>query len=98
MHKKITPTKPNVHIISQFPHCDSRILHAPGECEYCDHNPVWQELRAAWGIAFTGYEPDGTELPDPATHARGAKSVNSWIGNVPHPTRQDIPLIERFGK
>lgn len=43
--------------MTRFPHCDSRILHAPGECEYCDEVPEWQELRKAWGIAFTGRVP-----------------------------------------
>lgn len=43
--------------LPRFPHCDQRILHAPGECEYCDANPQWQELRKAWGIAFTGHTP-----------------------------------------
>lgn len=43
--------------IDQFPHCDQRILHAPGECEYCDGHPQWQAIRQAWGIAFTGHVP-----------------------------------------
>jgi len=43
--------------ITQFPHCDQRILHAPGECEFCDRHPGWQQLRQAWGIAFTGHPP-----------------------------------------
>lgn len=77
------------HLIGQFPHCDQRILHAPGECEYCDNHQEWQELRVAWGIAFTGYEPDTEkkELPDPATHARGSKSLNAWGGNVVRPIK-----------
>ncbi len=58
----------------QAPHCDQRILHAPGECRYCDKHPEWQELRFLWGIAFTGYEPEGTELPCPADHARPGKA------------------------
>lgn len=41
----------------RFPHCDQRILHSPGECEFCDMNPEWQQLRKAWGIAFTGHVP-----------------------------------------
>ena len=41
----------------QFPHCDSRILHRPSECEFCDQHPEWQALRKAWGIAFTGHVP-----------------------------------------
>lgn len=49
--------------IAQFPHCDSRVLHAPGECRYCDAHPEWQELRKAWGIAFTGKTPVGIARP-----------------------------------
>jgi len=45
----------------QFPHCDPRILHAPGECEFCDDRPEWQQLRTGWGIAFTGRQPKGLE-------------------------------------
>ena len=44
-------------MINQFPHCDQRVLHAPGECKYCDLHPEWQELRKSWGIAFTGQAP-----------------------------------------
>jgi hypothetical protein len=68
-------------IIDQFPHCDRRVLHAPGECEFCDVHSNWQALRMAWGIAFTNYEPEGNELPCPANHARG-DAVNKWHGNV----------------
>lgn len=81
MHRKQTPDVSFVaHLIGQFPHCDQRILHAPGECEYCDKHPEWQALRHAWGIAFTGYEPDGKELPCPAMHAR-PEHFQAWIGN-----------------
>lgn len=38
--------------VIQYPHCDPRILHAPGTCEYCDQSGL-QEVREAWGIAFT---------------------------------------------
>lgn len=67
--------------ISQFPHCDSRVLHAPGECKYCDEHPDWQALRISWGIAFTGYEPDKGELPCPAWYARG-ENCQKWSGNI----------------
>lgn len=81
----IKKTKPNVldvmlHI-KIFPHCDPRILHAPGECEFCDKHSDWQALRQIWGITFTGYEPEGKELPDPATHIRGFDNANAWCGN-----------------
>lgn len=82
MFRKIIP-KEVTHRIEQFPHCDQRILHAPGECEYCDHHAEWQALRVAWGIAFTGYEPEGLELPCPATKARGESILNKWPGNIP---------------
>ncbi len=68
----------------QYPHCDQRVLHAPGECEFCDAHPQWQQLRIDWSICFTGYEPEGTELPDPATYARG-DTLNKWHGNVAKP-------------
>jgi hypothetical protein len=67
-------------IIRQFPHCDQRILHAPMECRYCDEHSEWQALRAAWGIAFTGWEPEDTELPCPADYARG-ETHKLWPGN-----------------
>lgn len=71
-------------IIRQFPHCDQRILHAPGECEYCDKHSDWQALRVSWGIAFTGWTPEGNELPCPADHSRG-DIHKKWYGNTAHP-------------
>lgn len=65
-----TPTS-----IGQFPHCDQRILHAPGECEYCDGRPDWQAVRQAWGIAFTGHAPRGL-LPE-----CGAKGSYGYYGD-----------------
>lgn len=82
MFKRIKPAEANYQI-GQFPHCDQRVLHAPGECEYCDKHPEWQALRAAWGIVFTGYEPEVNELPCPATKVRPLSTINEWIGNVP---------------
>lgn len=83
MFKKIEPQKFNWvwkdHI--QFPHCDPRVLHAPNECEFCDKHKLLQYLRQMWGIAFTGYTPEGTELPCPADNARGDKH-KQWFGNV----------------
>lgn len=84
-------------IISQFPHCDQRVLHAPGECEYCDRHPEWQELRKYWGIAFTGKTPElkgqqQMELPCPADFNRGSAHTH-WGGNVPRPPG-DSPNME----
>lgn len=83
MFKKILPNVVDVHRLGVIPHCDQRILHAPGECDHCDKHPDWQALRQLWGIAFTGYQPEGKELPDPATAARGIECVNTWTGNQP---------------
>lgn len=90
MFKRVQPDDTVKHYIGQFPHCDQRILHAPGECEYCDNHAEWQALRLAWGVAFTGYEPDESkhELPCPADHARGDKH-KLWGGNIARP-KQDV--------
>jgi hypothetical protein len=71
--------------IGTVPHCDPRILHAPGECEFCDQRAELQALRRVWGIAFTGHAPvkrgDGAmELPCPADAARG-DTHQKWGGN-----------------
>lgn len=81
-------------IIQQFPHCDTRVLHAPGECEYCDRRPEWQELRNSWGIAFTGHAPDGNWIrtPCPADAARPPDSDSDhrrWGGNRPTGSLRD---------
>jgi hypothetical protein len=86
MFKKTTPTKIDVVFKApQFPHCDPRILHAPGECEFCDGHKEWQVLRQMWSIAFTGYTPEEMELPCPADYARG-DNHKQWIGNVAKPS------------
>lgn len=75
-----------------FPHCDSAVLHAPGECEYCDRHPDWQALRLVWGIAFTGHAPTdvdptyaqaGRQLPCPSDARRGIGQAHTWGGNRP---------------
>src|SRR5271165_4500662 len=86
MYKRLEPAKMVQEQI--YPHCDARILHAPGECQYCDMKPDWQILRQRWSIAFTGYTPEGTELPCPADYARGDTHKN-WNGNVAHQPIQE---------
>lgn len=67
--------------IKQFPHCDSRVLHAPGECKYCDEHPEWQELREVWDINFTG-KNDPDKMICPAERHRSIDVINRWHGNV----------------
>jgi len=80
MHKTVAALT-LAHPQLRFPHCDQRILHAPTECSYCDAYPERQALRQAWGICFTGYEPDGKELPCPADFARPGGLCEQWSGN-----------------
>jgi hypothetical protein len=70
---------------AMMPHCDQRILHAPGECEYCDAYPDWQALRQFWGIAFTGHPAgeNGAVVPCPADTARPPETHQKWPGNRP---------------
>jgi len=87
MYKILTLTPKNLTALGvgiTFPHCDPRILHAPGECDFCDRHKEWQYLRLTWGIAFTGYTPDENELPCPADNARG-DGHKAWRGNQARP-------------
>jgi len=71
--------------LKRFPHCDQAILYAPGECEFCDMRSEWQELRVAWGVAFTGHlaGEDGAIVPCPADVARPNAAHQHWPGNRP---------------
>lgn len=60
-----------------YPHCDNLVLHAPGECEYCDMYPDKQAIRITQGINFTGHGDD------PATEHRPLTTINQWYGNIP---------------
>lgn len=60
-----------------MPHCDSDVLHAPGECVYCDDYPDMQMERAKTGVNFTGHGLD------PATAKRSLSVINRWHGNIP---------------
>lgn len=66
-----------------FPHCDPHVLHAPGECEYCDIYPEFQNDRVTGGINFTGHT-DADKAPCPADSARGA-GHKRWPGNIARP-------------
>lgn len=64
-----------------IPHCDSNILHAPGECRYCDDGyPDLQEFRALHLINFTG-QHDPNKLTCPAEVARRLEDIELWGGN-----------------
>lgn len=66
---------------AHMPHCDSSILHAPGECVYCDQYPDWQEMREIARINFTGKDDPG-KAPCPSLYFRSAEVRDRWGGNV----------------
>jgi hypothetical protein len=75
---------------AQFPHCDPRVLHQKGLCEYCDEYPHYQGLRIAWGINFTGIMNEHLAndfnwklLPCPSDFNRGTGGAHVWPGNTP---------------
>lgn len=73
------------------PHCDARVLHAPGECRFCDEYPLLQKAREVWGIAFTGRGLDGhAAILCPSDMARGVGGAHTWPGN--RPTRPGGPV------
>lgn len=43
----------------EFPHCNPEVLHAPGECYYCDCYPKRQAARSESGPPFTPNEVNG---------------------------------------
>lgn len=81
--------------IAQFPHCDSRVLHAPGTCTFCDKHPDWQELRRVWGIAYTGNLPTESENLCPSDRVRGIGGAHVWGGNRPS-TKIEQETIKKY--
>lgn len=64
-----------------FPHCDELVLHAPGECEFCDHYPERQRRRERDGVNFTGHHEPGKRTC-PAELRRPLSTLEAWGGNV----------------
>lgn len=71
------------------PHCDQSVLHKPGECEYCDHYPDWQEMREVQRINYTGHF-DTDKAPCPSHYFRHPDKVESWSGNLPTKMKDKI--------
>jgi hypothetical protein len=78
--------------IYQAPHCDDKVLHAPGKCKYCDAFPTAQANRITDNINFTG-EGDPNKKQCPAEVRRSAATIHRWYGNVPVPEGTVVPSM-----
>lgn len=78
----LTPEEP-VEERAFAPHCDQRVLHAPGTCQYCDEYPDRQKARTEMSICFTGQTPDSFKGPCPSDYHRGIAGAHVWPGNNP---------------
>lgn len=83
------------------PHCDHRVLHAPGVCVFCDKYPERQAGRLAAGICFTGEDPAtrGIGWIDcPADIARGRGGAHVWPGNTPKAQGEVLRAIQEANR
>lgn len=64
---------------SAFPHCDSRVLHSPGTCGYCDKVKPLQDYRKMCGLPFTD-DLQATDALLPGEN-RTRASAEAWGGN-----------------
>lgn len=66
-------------------HCDPNVIHAPGECRFCDkYGKKQQKDRVKNKINFTGHhDPDKTMCPSECN--RPLDTINRWPGNIPQP-------------
>ena len=76
-----------------MPHCDPRILHSPGECEFCDMHPDMQLKRSNDGVNFTGHN-DPKLKKCPADEARGSGHAQ-WPGNVARPKEWTLEIVDK---
>lgn len=84
--------------MAEYPHCDSRVVHAPSKCQYCDMHPELQQERIDKGINFTG-EEDSNKLPCPADADRPKGSPSDhrrWGGNVAKPAGAKVIGYDPF--
>lgn len=62
-----------------YPHCDQRILHSPGACEFCDLAKVLQQYRAMLHLKFTDQLGENDPLLPGETRTKA--SAERWGGN-----------------
>lgn len=89
-----TPSPPAKIEVNKMilPHCDSSLLHAPGECIFCDKYPEMQEYRKYARINFSGHD-DSKKAPCPSTHFRNEETINKWRGNRAYEKEEDFASL-----
>lgn len=66
------------------PHRDTLVLHAPGECQFCDLYPRRQRTRQRARVRFTGEPPEiypYETAPCPAEMVRPLDEIEATPGN-----------------
>jgi hypothetical protein len=72
--------------VPKYPHCDPRVLHSPGRCEFCDMYPEHQRARVVARVNFTGEKVPGFRAC-PSEMRRTLENIERWPGNRPSPSR-----------
>lgn len=80
--KEAAVLQPELFVDEVYPHCDMRVLHAPGRCVHCDAAPKAQRERIFRKVNFTGQLRDG-RAPCPSDLRRGLGGSHVWRGNRP---------------
>jgi hypothetical protein len=62
------------------PHCDDLVLHAPGECKFCDWEMEAQAERVRARVNFTGHR-DADKVACPSELRRSLSTIERWGGN-----------------
>jgi len=79
------------------PHCDELVLHAPGECRFCDQVPHLQAARQAVGVAFSGHDPEPGQATCPSELPRTRETVARWPGNRAWPQGEPVDYFDIEG-
>lgn len=62
-----------------YPHCDNRVLHSPGVCDFCDKADTLQQYRRMLGLKYTDeLQANDALLPG---QDRTRASADAWGGN-----------------
>ena len=75
------------------PHCNEQVLHAPGECEFCDKYPERQQARIASNTPFSP-----TDQPWPGNRPEGYRDFYVPAAPVAYHMTWDIEIEKHARK